>query len=73
MREGLIDVYMSIKEPENKEGILWLRPFLKKEGYELMYYGSNGWTPLIPERKDKNPWAELNCDKPFNIQQKCQD
>lgn len=43
MTEGIVRIYMSIKEPEDKN-LLWLRPFLKKEGYELLYYGSTGWT-----------------------------
>lgn len=74
MRVGLIDIYMSTKEPENKEGLLWLRPFLDKEGYELLYFGSEGWMPLIPDKRGmKNPWADLKCDKPFNNTTRCQD
>lgn len=45
MVEGPIQIWMAYKEPENKN-ILWLRPFLDKEGYELMFYGATGWTPL---------------------------
>lgn len=47
MIEGKIEIYLSHKEPIFKERVLWLRPYLDKEGYELLYYGSKGWTPLI--------------------------
>lgn len=33
------------KEPDKNH--LWLRPRLDKEGYDLLYWGSKGWTPLI--------------------------
>lgn len=46
MTEGIVRIYMSVVEPEDK-GLLWLRPYLDKEGYELLYYGSKGWVPLI--------------------------
>lgn len=36
---------MSYKEPENRE-VIWLRPYLDKEGYQFMFYGAKGWTPL---------------------------
>lgn len=46
MGEGKIEIYLSYKEPEFKN-ILWLRPYLDREGYELLFYGVNGWTKLI--------------------------
>lgn len=45
MTEGLIKIHLSHKEP-NKE-LLWLRPRLDREGYDLLYFGAKGWTPLI--------------------------
>lgn len=45
MTEGPIHIWMAYKEPENKE-ILWLRPYLDREGYELLFYGAKGWTPF---------------------------
>lgn len=50
MIEGKIEIYLSHKEPIFKERILWLRPFLDKSGYELLYYGDKGWTELIPDK-----------------------
>lgn len=47
MVEGPVKIVMAIKEPENKH-VLWMRPYLDKEGYELLYYGSKGWTRWIP-------------------------
>lgn len=47
MVEGPVKIVMAIKEPEDKN-LLWMRPYLDKEGYELLYYGSKGWTRLIP-------------------------
>lgn len=38
-------ILCSIKEPDRNH--LWLRPILDKDGYDLLYYGVNGWTPLI--------------------------
>lgn len=46
MVEGKVEIYLSHKEPSNRN-ILWLRPYLNKDGYELLYFGVNGWTPLI--------------------------
>lgn len=45
MIEGIVRIHLSHKEP-GKE-LLWLRPRLDREGYDLLYWGSNGWTPLI--------------------------
>ncbi len=33
------------KEPDKNH--LWLRPRLDRDGYDLLYWGANGWTPLI--------------------------
>ena len=48
MIAGKIEIFLSYKEPEFKDSILWLRPYLDREGYELLYYGANGWTRFIP-------------------------
>lgn len=45
MTEGIVRIYLSHKEPSKE--LLWLRPKLDEEGYDLLYWGSNGWTPLI--------------------------
>lgn len=51
MTEGIVRIYMAVVEPEDKN-LLWLRPFLDKEGYELLYYGSKGWTKLCLCKQD---------------------
>lgn len=61
MTEGITRIHLSHKEP-NKE-LLWLRPRLDREGYDLLYWGSNGWTPLIdcqtcPHKKHPVPHYE---------------
>lgn len=38
-------ILCSVKEPDKNH--LWLRPYLDRDGYELLYFGVNGWTPLI--------------------------
>lgn len=48
MVEGKIEIFLSYKEPEYRDNILWLRPYLDKEGYELLYYGAKGWTRFVP-------------------------
>lgn len=48
MKEGKIEIFLSCKEPIFKDNIMWLRPYLNKEGYELLYYGANGWTVFVP-------------------------
>lgn len=48
MVEGKIEIFLSYKEPEYRDNILWLRPYLDREGYELLYYGANGWTRFVP-------------------------
>lgn len=51
MTEGIVRIYMSYVEPEDK-GLLWMRPYLDKDGYELLYFGANGWTVWLPCCKD---------------------
>ena len=46
MTEGKVEIFLSHKEPEYRDNLLWLRPYLDKDGYELLYYGVNGWAPL---------------------------
>lgn len=48
MKEGLVQIFLSYKEPEDKD-LLWLRPHIgpNAEGYDLLYFGAKGWTPLI--------------------------
>lgn len=48
MIEGKIEIYLSYKEPEYRDNLMWLRPYLDKEGFELLYYGANGWTVFVP-------------------------
>lgn len=61
MIEGKIEIYLSHKEPIFRERTLWLRPYLDREGYELLYYGSTGWTPLIYEsHQTKEPIINNN-------------
>lgn len=38
-------ILCDIKEPDKNH--LWLRPRLDRDGYDLLYWGSRGWTPLI--------------------------
>lgn len=40
-----VKIICSNKEPFKKH--LWLRPYIDKEGYELLYFSSKGWVPLI--------------------------
>lgn len=55
MVEGPVKIVMAIKEPENRH-ILWMRPYLDKEGYELLYYGSKGWTRWLPCCSSEELW-----------------
>lgn len=41
-----VNIFLSRKEIDKSH--LWLRPFEGQDGYELLYYGANGWTPLLP-------------------------
>lgn len=45
MTEGIVRIYLSYVEPEDKN-LLWLRPHLSHEGYDLLYFGSCGWQYL---------------------------
>lgn len=48
MTEGFIRIFLSYKEPEYRDNIMWLRPYIDREGYELLYYGPDGWKVFIP-------------------------
>lgn len=45
MVEGPVKIFMAYKEPDSKH-VIWMRPFLDKEGYEFLYFGAKGWTPF---------------------------
>lgn len=38
-------ILCDVKEPDKNH--LWLRPRLDRDGYDLLYWGVNGWTPLF--------------------------
>lgn len=38
-------ILCDVKEPDKNH--LWLRPRLDRDGYDLLYWGAEGWTPLI--------------------------
>lgn len=65
MAEGIVKIYRSYKEPEDKN-LIWMRPYLNREGYELLFYGSLGWMRWLPcctgNIPDK-PLTEIPCDK----------
>lgn len=75
MIEGKIEIYLSHKEPIFKETTLWLRPYLDREGYELLFYGANGWEPLMcgprPPQEFKTPKREVK--HPVKIKQKVEE
>lgn len=55
-------ILCDVKEPDKNH--LWLRPRLDKDGYDLLYWGAEGWTPLIdcsscPHKK--HPIPHDNC------------
>lgn len=66
MTEGIIRIYMSYLEPEDK-GLIWMRPYLDKEGYELLFYGSKGWMNLCCPHNYCGPG---NCNHD-NREEKC--
>lgn len=72
MTEGLVRIYLSYKEPEDKN-LLWMRPYLDKEGYELLYFGAEGWTrwvPCCPDNKISPPVED--CKEEINeIERPC--
>lgn len=39
-----LKILLSVKEPDKNH--LWLRPHLDRDGYDLLYWGNNGWTIL---------------------------
>lgn len=65
MTEGKVEIYLSHKEPD--KNLLWLRPYLDKDGYELLYFGVKGWTPLCCNSYNK-------CEElPSNDSEGCND
>lgn len=76
MVEGKIDIYLSQKEPD--KNLLWLRPYLDKDGYELLYFGADGWTPLCHHkcydkcycRSQKPDQSIIDCDTLVEIPDK---
>lgn len=75
MVEGPVKIVMSYKEVNRHH--IWMRPFLHREGYELLYYGAKGWTPLCcskhchihhncnnqpPKEEIVPPYISDNCD-----------
>lgn len=44
MVQGPVQIILSYKEVD--KNCIWMRPFLDKEGYEFLYFGSEGWMPL---------------------------
>lgn len=38
-------ILCDVREPDKNH--LWLRPRLDRDGYDLLYWGAEGWTPLI--------------------------
>lgn len=69
MTKGIVRIYLSVVEPEDKN-LLWMRPFLDKEGYELLYFGSTGWIKWLPccsgnkdnSEEDNTPDIKDPCD-----------
>lgn len=61
LAEGPVRIVLSYKEP--MKDVLWMRPFLGKDGYDLLYYGANGWTKwclcidqdILPTIKEDRP------------------
>lgn len=51
-------ILCDVKEPDKNH--LWLRPRLDRDGYDLLYWGSKGWTPLI----DSSAHSLESDDKP---------
>lgn len=74
MVEGKIEIYLSYKEPIFKDRTMWLRPYLDREGFELLYYGANGWTVFVPchqppktKSRKKPPVIELPVEEEMKI------
>lgn len=47
------------KEPDRNH--LWLRPRYGKEGYDLLYFGSRGWIPLLSEVPEETDEPDNDC------------
>lgn len=71
MVEGEIKIFLSYKEPEYRDNIMWLRPYLDREGFELLYYGANGWTVFIPCYSHSNKHCDDYLDKSQYIINDC--
>lgn len=54
MTEGIVRIYMSYLEPEDR-GLIWMRPYLDREGYELLFFGAKGWTRWLPCCREERP------------------
>lgn len=57
MTDGIVRFYFSHVEPEDK-GLLWLRPHLNDDSFDIVYFGVNGWTKWCPRCKDK-PYQDI--------------
>ena len=62
-------ILCDVEEPDKNH--LWLRPRLDRDGYDLLYWGANGWTPLIdcencPHRRPPVPSDDMNKDTIVN-------
>lgn len=66
MVEGEIKIFLSYKEPEYRDNLMWLRPYLDREGFELLYYGANGWTVFVPcHNNHLDRPVDRPCNKPI--------
>lgn len=77
MIEGPIQIVLSHKEVDKTN--LWLKPRIGRDGYDLLYFGANGWAPLVdcpppPPKKfgprpPKYPEVELkDCKSPLELE-----
>ncbi len=53
MTEGRVRIILSHKEVDKEN--LWLKPKEGRDGYDLLYYGANGWAPLIDCQQTLSP------------------
>lgn len=60
-------ILCDVKEPDKNH--LWLRPKSDKDGYDLLYWGSKGWTPLI----DCSVCPLDKCPLPEDPDKECQE
>lgn len=64
MIAGTVNIYFSHKEPEDKN-LIWLRPHLEDDSFDLMYFGSKGWTKWCPKcRNNKMEESFINQEMP---------